>query len=116
MIDWKTSYIPDKIIVPAIVLLGVIKILEENFLIGNAIAAGMIVLLFLIPLFFGWAFGGGDLRMGCFCGFMLIPQTVGYFLLLSGAIHLIILWRVRHKVFGFAPAMGIATLIVYGVF
>jgi len=59
------------------------------------------------------AFGGGDLRFGAFCALFLGLNAVGWFIMLAGVIHLLVLTLLKKKSFGFAPAMSIAALMSY---
>ncbi len=61
------------------------------------------------------AFGGGDLRFGAFCALFVGLEGVGYFIIFSGLIHLIILAAVKKKSYGFAPAMSIAAILSYTI-
>jgi len=51
---------------PSILLLLLLKYTEGALLSGDFIAAGIVLTLFIIPIFFNMEFGGGDLRFGIF--------------------------------------------------
>ncbi|MDD5717755.1 MAG: prepilin peptidase [Sulfuricurvum sp.] len=113
-IDWKNSIIPDKYIIPLIFILGITKVITGSFETNDLIAVLIILIIFLIPIFLNFNFGGGDLRFGAFCALFLGLAPVGYFIASAGIIHLIIMGLLRKREFGFAPAMSIASLAVYG--
>jgi prepilin signal peptidase PulO-like enzyme (type II secretory pathway) len=73
----------------------------------------VVLFIFLIPIILNMAFGGGDLRFGAFCALFLGLNSIGWFVMLAGIIHLIILTALQKKSFGFAPAMSIASLLSY---
>lgn len=113
-IDARYSLIPDKFILPAIVLLGLIMAIEGYLDSNHILAVILIIVIFLIPIVLNLPFGGGDLRFGAFCALFLGLEPLGYFLGLAGIVHLIIMALLRKREFGFAPAMSIASLVVYG--
>ncbi len=112
-IDSKKRIIPDKIIIPAFVGLLILKWFEASLSLGDAIAVVLILAIFLIPIILNMAFGGGDLRFGAFCALFVGLGSIGYFIILSGVIHLAILSILKKKSYGFAPAMSIAAIISY---
>jgi hypothetical protein len=114
-IDWKDAVIPDKYIFPLIVILGISKVISGSFDMNDFIAVVIVLIIFLIPIILNLNFGGGDLRFGAFCALFLGLAPLGYFIALSGIIHLMIMGAMRKKEFGFAPAMSIASLVVYGL-
>jgi len=65
-IDLKRGLILDKVMLPSILLLLLLKYTEGALLSGDFIAAGIVLTLFIIPIFFNMEFGGGDLRFGIF--------------------------------------------------
>ncbi len=74
----------------------------------------MIVLfLFAVPIFFNMAFGGGDLRFGVFAALFTGLEGVGFFILYSGLIHLMMLALLNKKSFAFAPSMSLAAILAY---
>lgn len=77
-------------------------------------AVVVVVIIFMIPIMLDMNFGGGDLRFGVFCGLFLGLAPLGYFIALAGIVHLLIMGILRVREFGFAPAMSIASLVVYG--
>jgi len=98
---------------PAFIGLIILKYLVLGLGFTDLIAIVVVLVIFLVPIVFNMAFGGGDLRFGAFCALFLGLNAVGYFILLSGLIHLVILTILKKKSFGFAPAMGIAALFSY---
>ena len=114
-IDAKKGLIPDKIILPAIAILIVLKYFDNVLSIYDFIAAGIVLVLFVIPIALNMAFGGGDLRFGVFCALYVGLNSVGYFILLAGVIHLLFLLLLKKRSFGFAPAMSIAALLSYSI-
>ena len=114
-IDIKSSLIPDKIMFPAIVGMIVLKYLDNSLSINDLIAVSIIFIIFVIPIALDLAFGGGDIRFGVFCALFLGLAQIGYFVIFAGLLHLIILFLLKRKSFGFAPAMSLATLLAYGI-
>lgn len=110
--DIKYHDIPDKFSLSAIALiLG--AILYLNLSLSSAlIASAFILVVFLIPLLFGMDFGGGDLRYGVLSALVVGFPQIAYWMILAAVIHLTILALLRKQIFGFAPAMFIATLII----
>lgn len=112
-IDSKKRIIPDKIIIPAFVGLLILKWFDASLSRGDAIAVVLILVIFLIPIILNMAFGGGDLRFGAFCALFVGLGSIGYFIMLSGTVHLLILGIVKKKSYGFAPAMSVAAIMSY---
>jgi prepilin signal peptidase PulO-like enzyme (type II secretory pathway) len=107
--------IPDKLMFPSIIGLGILLALEEQLSWQDAMAVVIVVTVFLIPVVTGLAFGGGDLRFGAFGALFTGLEGIGYFLMFAGLAHLVIAAAARQKVFPFAPAMSIGALAAYGV-
>ena len=114
-IDIKSSIIPDKIILPAIFGLIILKYLDSSLCINDFIAVIIIFIIFVIPIALNMAFGGGDIRFGVFCALFLGLAQIGYFVIFAGLLHLMILFALKKDSFGFAPAMSLSALIVYGL-
>ncbi len=112
-IDSKKRIIPDKIIIPAFFGLLILKWLDASLSLNDAIAVVLILVIFLIPIILNMAFGGGDLRFGAFCALFVGLGSIGYFIMLSGIIHLLILGILKKKSYGFAPAMSAAAILSY---
>ena len=112
-IDAKKSVIPDKIILPAIFVLGAIKALENSLSAYDMLAVLIVLVIFIVPVFLNMEFGGGDLRFGAFCALFLGLPLIGWFVLLSGLLQVALLVLLRKKSFGFAPAMSAAALASY---
>lgn len=105
--------IPDWIVLPAIGALLILKYFEETLQWQDLIAMTIILIVFVIPIALNMAFGGGDLRFGAFCALFLGLPLVGWFVMLSGVLHLLLLTIIKKKSFGFAPAMSVAALSAY---
>jgi len=114
VVDYKKQIIPDKIILPAIVVLIAVKYFENSFSLDDIIGALLVVLVFMIPIALNMAFGGGDLRFGFFCAFFVGLEGVGYFVILCALMHILFLKISKKEVSGFAPAMSLGAVIVYG--
>ncbi|WP_457750246.1 A24 family peptidase [Sulfurimonas sp.] len=114
-IDSKKRIIPDKIIFPALIGLVFLKFLDNSLSVNDAIAVGLVLAVFIIPVVLNMAFGGGDLRFGAFCALFVGLEQVGYFILFAGTLHLVLLSIVKKKSYAFAPAMSIAAIISYGL-
>ncbi len=112
-IDWRDQYIPDKIILPGIVLLVSIKFLENSLGYNDLIAAVIIVIVFILPIALGMNFGGGDIRFGIFAVVFVGLEGLGYFVILSALLHLVVLYLTKKRSGGFAPAMSVAALVIY---
>ena len=113
LIDWKYQVIPDVVILPAIFLITFIKLFEDSLKTTDFIASGIVLTLFLIPILLNLEFGGGDLRFGVFSAMLVGLEGLGYFIAVSGLLHLILLRLKKRKSFGFAPAMSLAAIGVY---
>lgn len=112
-IDSKKRIIPDKIIIPAFFGLLILKYLYADLSLNDAIAVGLILIIFMIPIILNMAFGGGDLRFGAFCALFVGLNLIGEFIILAGIIHLLILGILHKKSYGFAPAMSTAAILSY---
>lgn len=113
--DIRSSLIEDRYILPAIAVLIVLKIVEKSLDMQSFMAALIVVLLFVIPIALNLDFGGGDLRYGAFCALFVGLETIGWFVLISGVLHLMLLAVLKKRSFGFAPAMSVAAAVGYGV-
>jgi len=114
-IDIKSSIIPDKIMLPAILAMLILKYFDSSLSLDDLIAVSIIFIIFVIPIALDMAFGGGDIRFGVFCALFLGLAQIGYFVIFAGLAHLTILFFLKRKSFGFAPAMSFATLVAYGI-
>lgn len=114
-IDSQKGIIPDKIIMPAFVGLVILKWLDASLSFNDAISVFIILVIFLIPIVLNMAFGGGDLRFGAFCALFVGLEGIGYFIIFSGIIHLMLLDILKKKSYGFAPAMSAAAIISYTI-
>lgn len=114
-IDALKGLIPDKIVVPAIAILLLMKFYFNVLHIYDFIAVAIVLIIFIIPIFFNMNFGGGDLRFGAFCALFLGLPLIGWFILLSGVCHLLLLAALKRESFGFAPAMSVAAVASYMV-
>lgn len=113
VIDYKKQIIPDKFILPSIVILLFVKYFENSLHVEDVIGAFIIVIVFLLPIALNMAFGGGDLRFGFFCGLFVGLEGIGYFLILAALIHVLLLKVLKKEVGGFAPAMSLGAILVY---
>jgi prepilin signal peptidase PulO-like enzyme (type II secretory pathway) len=111
--DWKYQVIPDVIILPSIFFMVVLKFLDGSLKTTDFIAVGVILTIFLIPILLNLEFGGGDLRFGVFSALFVGLEDLGYFVVVSGLLHLILLGIKKKNSFGFAPAMSFAAIGVY---
>jgi Flp pilus assembly protein protease CpaA len=114
IVDYKKMIIPDKIIIPATLFLLIAKYFENSLHVEDIVGAFIVVSVFLIPIILNMAFGGGDLRFGFFCALFVGLKGIGYFILLSAILHVAILKLTKKEVFGFAPAMSLGAIFVYG--
>jgi prepilin signal peptidase PulO-like enzyme (type II secretory pathway) len=114
VIDYKKQIIPDKIVLPAIVILLIAKQFENSLGLDDIVGAFLVVSVFLIPIAFNMAFGGGDLRFGFFCAIFVGLAGVGYFVICSAILHVVLLKTSKKDVSGFAPAMSLGAVLVYG--
>lgn len=112
-IDVKNNLIPDKIVLPAILGLLVLKFLDESLSTNDFFAAAIVFTVFVVPVAFNMLFGGGDIRFGVFCALFVGLGDIGWFIMLSGLIHLLILYILREKSFAFAPSMSLSALMTY---
>ena len=112
-IDIKKELIPDKIILPSLVVLAILKYFENTLDWQSFLAVFIVLVVFLIPIILNMAFGGGDLRFGAFCALFLGLKPIGLFIMLSGIIHLVITLVLKKKSFAFAPSMSVAALLAY---
>jgi len=112
-IDIKRGIIVDKIILPAILILIILKYFDNSLSLYTLVAVVIVLCIFLVPIVLNMAFGGGDLRFGVFCALFLGLELIGPFIMMAGVVHLVILGVVRKKSFAFAPAMSIAALASY---
>ncbi len=113
IIDIKKEIIPDAIVLPAIIILAAAKFFEGTLQISDFVAIAILVVLFALPIFFNMAFGGGDLRFGAFAALFVGLEGLGFFILYSGLIHLVVLSLLKKKSFAFAPSMSLAALLAY---
>ena len=112
-IDVKTGLILDKMIFPSFIVLLVLKYFENSLALENFIAIVIVLIVFVIPIILNMAFGGGDLRFGAFTALFLGLEPIGYFIMLSGLIHVILLTIIKKESFPFAPAMSLGALGAY---
>lgn len=112
-VDWKYQVIPDIVMFPAIFFMVVIKLFEGSLKTTDFMAAGVILTIFLIPILLNLEFGGGDLRFGVFSALFMGLESLGYFIAVSGLLHLMLLGLKKRNSFGFAPAMSLAAIGVY---
>lgn len=112
-IDAVNGIIPDKIMVPAITILLLMKFYFDALTIYDFIAVAIVLIIFVAPIFLNMNFGGGDLRFGAFCALFLGLPSIGWFVLFSGVFHLLLLFALRKESFGFAPAMSVAAVASY---
>lgn len=114
-IDIKKGLILDKIMFPSFIVLVILKYLDQSLSVLDLIAVVIILMIFLVPIILNMRFGGGDLRFGAFCALFLGLIPLGYFVMFSGLVHVLILALLKKKSFAFAPAMSIAALMAYGI-
>ncbi len=114
IVDYRKQIIPDKIVLPAIFILLFVKYLEHSLCYLDLVAGAIVVLIFLIPILLNLSFGGGDLRFGFFCAVFVGLQGIGYFIVLSALLHIVFLKITKKKILGFAPAMSLGAILVYG--
>jgi prepilin signal peptidase PulO-like enzyme (type II secretory pathway) len=114
-IDIKKGLILDKIMFPSFIVLLVLKYFEHTLAFENFIAIVIVLIIFVIPIILNMAFGGGDLRYGAFAALFLGLEPIGYFIMFSGLIHVILLAVIKKKAFPFAPAMSLGALGAYMV-
>ena len=114
-IDVRDGLIVDKIILPATLVLLVLKYFDNSLTMYDFIAVVIVLCIFLVPIVLNMAFGGGDLRFGAFCALFLGLKLIGPFIMMAGLVHLLILSALRKKSFAFAPAMSISAVASYFV-
>ena len=114
-IDIKEGLILDKIMFPSILVLSLVKYFENSLDLNSLIAGIIILVIFIVPILLNMAFGGGDLRFGFFTALFLGLEPLGYFIIFSGLIHLLILTVLKKKSFAFAPAMSLGALVAYTI-
>lgn len=112
-IDIKKGLILDKIMFPSFLVLLLLKYLDNSLGIQELIAIAIVLVIFVIPIIFNMAFGGGDLRYGAFAALFVGLAPIGYFIMLSGLLHVILLTILKKKSFPFAPAMSLGALGAY---
>ena len=112
-IDFEKQIIPDKIIIPSIVVMVIIKFSLGTLSLFDLYAVITISVVFLIPILFNMAFGGGDIRFGIFSALLVGLEGIGYFIVVSALIHLVLLLMLKKTELGFAPAMSISAIVVY---
>jgi prepilin signal peptidase PulO-like enzyme (type II secretory pathway) len=101
---------------PAIVVMVMVKYFEGSLSILDAYAVGVVVLLFVIPIALNMAFGGGDIRYGVFAALFVGLKGLGWFVLLSGVFHFLLLtFFLKRSTYPFAPAMFSAALCAYAI-
>ena len=110
-IDIKKGLILDKIMFPSFLVLLLIKQFEGVLDFNTFLAVVIVVVIFTIPVILNMAFGGGDLRFGAFCALFLGLSSIGYFIVFSGLVHLLLLSILKKRSFAFAPAMSIGALL-----
>lgn len=110
--DIKYQDIPDKYSLSAIVLTLFSLYFFNHDMTTSLIAAGFIFVVFLIPIVFNMNFGGGDIRYGILSALIVGFPQVAYWLILAATLHLFLLLVIRKQIFGFAPAMFIATILL----
>ena len=112
-IDFKHQLIPDKIMLPAIVTIVIMKFTFHSLAITDFYAAGIVAVVFFIPILFNMAFGAGDIRFGIFSAFFVGFEGIGYFIMCAALFHLLLLAVLKKEEAGFAPSMSLGALITY---
>ena len=112
-IDIKKGLILDKIMFPSILVLVLLKYLDNSLSMYDFLAVVIVLTIFVIPIILNMAFGGGDLRFGAFCALFVGLLPLGYFIMLSGLFHVVLLKVLNKKSFAFAPAMSAGALGAY---
>ncbi len=110
-IDAKKEIIPDKIVLPSILILALILFFEKGVPINNLFTAFGVVIFFVILIYFFDDFGGGDIRFGAFCGLFLGFPDIFVFFIICGVLHTATLLLLSKKTVGFAPAMYAAAIL-----
>lgn len=113
--DIRISMIEDRYMIPLTVLLASLLYWQNELSIESFIAAAIVVFLFMIPIFFNMDFGGGDLRYGAFCALFVGLGGIGWFVMFSGLLQLLLSLILQKRSLPFAPAMSAAALGTYGV-
>jgi prepilin signal peptidase PulO-like enzyme (type II secretory pathway) len=114
--DIKNGIIPDVIILPAIALIAGVKYMYNDLHVYDLYAVMMVVFLFVVPIALNMAFGGGDIRYGIFAALFVGLQGVGWFVMLSGLFHFILLSVfLKKSTYPFAPAMFAGALCAYAI-
>ena len=112
-IDIQRGLILDKIMFPSFIVLVLLKYLDGSLSTYDFIAVVVVLVIFVIPIILNFSFGGGDLRFGAFSALFLGLAPLGYFIMMSGVVHLLILTLLKKKSFAFAPAMSLGALSAY---
>ena len=112
-IDIKKGYILDKIVFPAFAVLMLLKYLDASLVMEDFIGIVIVLFIFAIPIAFNMAFGGGDLRFGALSALFVGLEGIGYFVLYSALLHLMLLFLLEKKSFPFAPSMSLGALGAY---
>lgn len=115
LIDAKREVIPDKIILPSILLLATIMYFEKRLHTSNVLTLVGVAIFFVIVIYFFDDFGGGDIRFGAFCGLFLGFPNIFIFFVIGGILQIAALLLLSKKTVGFAPAMY-ASAIITAVF
>jgi leader peptidase (prepilin peptidase)/N-methyltransferase len=125
VIDFKTSEIPDSLVISILPFaVAAVWLMPDITLLSRLIGFASIALpMFLLTLLVPGAFGGGDIKLIAACGFLLGWQLtlVAFFIavLLGGttAVYLMVSGRRRtgqHMVFGPAICTGVVVTLFYG--
>ena len=112
-IDIKRGLILDKIMFPSFIVLLLLKYFENSLNMYDLLAVVIVLVIFIIPIILNMAFGGGDLRFGAFCALFLGLTPLGYFIMLSGLFHVLLLQVLKKESFAFAPAMSAGAIGAY---
>lgn len=113
VIDYKKRIIPDRLSIPSIAILLLIRFWEKGNIYSEIAAIVTVLALFSILLYFFADFGGGDLRFGALCAAMLGVGDIFLFFAIAGLLHLLLLPVLKTKVAGFAPAMFAAAVLTH---
>ncbi len=114
-IDIKKGLILDKIIFPSFITLVLLKYLYGTLSLDDVISVVIVLVIFVIPIVLNMAFGGGDLRFGAFCALFIGLPNIGYFIMIAGGLHLLLLLLLKKESFAFAPAMSLGAIAAYGI-
>ena len=112
-IDIKSGLILDKVMFPSFLILLLLKYFDKSLVVNDVIAIVIVLAIFVIPIIFNMAFGGGDLRFGAFCALFLGLAPIGFFIMFSGIIHTMLLIVLKKKSFAFAPSMSVGAMLAY---